>query len=404
MTASQSTPDLEDWLPWLHLLRAVSIACNPRFLVLGACGVLLTAFGWGLASHYLPFAPQPEMSMLIPVAFETEQRELLPSDPVRRLDWFDPRRLVPWPSERGSIGDEFWAQPATDYTGDYAREIDDFTPLQSVWKPARQLFLHSRSLTTVAWSTTQFFWALLVWSWIGGAMCRLAAVQFARHERRGLREALKFSTRQLSSYLCAPLLPLSGVLLLGAGLALLSWVLSLIPAPGSTVLMGLASGIALLVGALMTLLLLGVALGWPLMVAAISTEDSDGFDGLTRAVGLLYDRPWHALGLATLSVLLAMIGATALQTVCELVINVSGRSIALGFGWQETHQLGFGLISDDVAPHLSFAWMWLIIPWLLLMGFGPSFIWVSSTVIYFLLRTSDDGTPLNAVADYRPVT
>jgi len=37
---------------------------------------------------------------------------------------------------------------------------------------------------------------------------------------------------------------------------------------------------------------------------------------------------------------------------------------------------------------------------LLYVGFGPSFFWSATTVSYFLLRQSDDGTPLDSVVDW----
>jgi hypothetical protein len=42
---------------------------------------------------------------------------------------------------------------------------------------------------------------------------------------------------------------------------------------------------------------------WPLMSATISTEGTDSWEAVTRAYGYIYQRPWHCLGYALLSVL-----------------------------------------------------------------------------------------------------
>ena len=49
---------------------------------------------------------------------------------------------------------------------------------------------------------------LVILSLAGGAICRIAALQFARGARPGLRQALRFSRRKLASLVAAPIGPL----------------------------------------------------------------------------------------------------------------------------------------------------------------------------------------------------
>jgi hypothetical protein len=56
---------------------------------------------------------------------------------------------------------------------------------------------------------------LVVASIAGGAICRIAALQFARGEKPGLGEALNFSTKRFVSLLAAPLTPLGIIVFIG---------------------------------------------------------------------------------------------------------------------------------------------------------------------------------------------
>ena len=49
------------------------------------------------------------------------------------------------------------------------------------------------------------FWLLLVWSFVGGAITRIAVVQIGREERIGLKEAFCFVRDKFVSYLMSPL-------------------------------------------------------------------------------------------------------------------------------------------------------------------------------------------------------
>jgi hypothetical protein len=154
-------------------------------------------------------------------------------------------------------------------------------------------------------------------------------------------------------------------------------------------------GLVLFCGLLMALLVVSVSVGWPLMVAAVSTEDSDGFDGLSRANGFLLDRPWLALMLILLCLPIFALGWLLVSGLITLTAYLGAWAIAAGYpgqtaswSWPWDSAFMTGSSPRDY---------WLELPRLLLSGFGPSFFWCGITVIYFVLRKSDDGTPLDDV-------
>jgi len=394
--------DLRELFPALHLLRASGLAIDPRKMFLGGLALVFLAFGdWLFA--FLPFV-QSVGSIHVTIGSETSV--------VTRL--------------LGCAG--IVTRPHIDVWLSWdAAAFALLTPIRTLIEPARVIFSVAPSWSNLAFAWTQLLWALIVWSFVGGALCRMNALQFATRKRIGVAAALKFSRRQLIGYLVAPFLPLSAVLILQSFNWLLGCLAGLAPSAGSIAL-GVGWVVVLFTGFLMAMLTVVIAVGWPLMIAAISTEDSDGFDGLSRAFGYLFDRPWHAglfavsslpifavsrLLIAILVGLAISLGAEAVERGSESTMTTDGWNFSLEFGRQGVASPA-GIVADRLDAALTrgrgFAWpgnfgdkaliAWTLIPALLYVGFGPSFFWSATTVSYFLLRQSDDGTPLDAVVDW----
>jgi hypothetical protein len=414
--ASASPDDLWTLFPPLHLLRASGLAIDPRKMLLGGLALVLLATGSGVFET-LPFAPRDIVNEDL-----HQQRNTVFGHGLALAGFFQRPVIESWLS---------WDAAA----------FSLLAPIRTVIEPGRVLFQADRSWPALALAWTQLLWALIVWSFIGGAICRMSAIQFSKRKRIGIREALKFSRRQLLGYLIAPLLPLSAVLILQGFNWLLGFLASLTPPIGNVVL-GLVWIVVLFTGFLMAVLVLGLATGWPLMIAAISTEDSDGFDGFSRAFGYLVDRPWQAAAFAAFSLPIFAVSRWFLAILIGLTISLGASAVERGHHFGESavergddpqtlntyslldvdsHSRGpAGWIArkleDDLLGVRDFFWppaaspvslpiiAWTFIPALLYVGFGPSFFWSATTVSYFLLRQSDDGTPLDSVVDWSEKT
>jgi hypothetical protein len=376
--------ELTRLFPCLHVFRAVGIAIEPRKLLLGVVGIFLLAGGFRLF-ELLPFAPEN--------AGRNYSYDDTPDEWLRTADRKSSLRSTKQILE--SPVDFGWSL----FSESSARLM--LAPLVTLLEPATTLFQSGNSVTKLAWNITLMLWALLVWSVIGGALARMTAMQFAKRERISIPQAVRFSSRQTIAYLIAPGLPLGGIgvlLVFNVVLALIGSV----PVAGGPIL-GALWGLVLFISFLMTMMLIGIVAGWPLMIAAISTEDSDGFDGLSRAYGYLVDRPWYTLLLAIVALLAGMVGWFLLNVLMELTVHLASWSISTGyFGTAELqlpdaasttfHQTRIGTTGETL---ISF-WMTLLAG--LLAGYGPSFFFCAVTLIYFLVRKSDDGTELNEVA------
>jgi hypothetical protein len=367
--------------PCLHVLRAVGIAIEPRKLLLGMAGLFLLAAGFqGLAN--LPFAPASA-------------------------------KLAPGPGPanwlRGAAADSQLAAAKSVLAEPLSfdeKVLNDsgarllLAPAITLLEPAANLF-QGGGVQSVAWNLTLVLWTLLVWSIIGGALARMTAMQFAQRQRISVRQAVKFSSRQTLSYLIAPGLPLGGIGVLLTFNVLFGLVGS-IPVAGGPAL-GVIWGLILFVSFLMMMMLIGIVVGWPLMIAAISTEDSDGFDGLSRSFGFLFDRPWYTLLLAGLGLLAGLVGWFLLNVMMELTVHLASWSVSTGYVGSGELRLPLSDSPEFQATGATTIGEFLISGWMtlfsgMLAGFGPSFFFCAATVIYFLVRKSDDGTELSEVA------
>ena len=256
--------------------------------------------------------------------------------------------------------------------------------------------------------------ALLNWSLGGGALCRIAAVQFAREEKLSVGQAFSFArTRWFGSLFLAPVLPLLfmlGVMVLMVLGGMVLWI----PIFGDLVAGG-AFILALLGGFVIALLLLGLLAGGSLLWPTVAAEGSDAFDAFSRSVSYVLSRPWKTM--------LYLIIALVYGSLCWLFVRLitfaalKFTHIVVGYGTSF-----FGATSDKVdrlwpmaglgqlhtAPDWSqlswyesisafFIWIAVLLVVALMWSFLVSFYFTASTVIYFLLRRDVDHIDLEDI-------
>jgi hypothetical protein len=376
-----------DWkrtFPWVRLFRVFHTAIDLRMLLLGSVAVALLVCGDAVLSH-LPFAPARDK---IDVTFDWNERpQAVDSRAV-------PEGLLQNPWRGLIIAGADWG---------------------AVLRPARTVVipLHTILQADATWSQktfawTRLLWALCVWAVIGGAMCRIAAVEQTRDTKITLRSALSFSLTNFPSYMTATLLPVGGIGIFWI-LCVIGGFLGWLPVVGP-VLLGLLWGLELLFGFVMALILIGAAAGWPLMYATISTEASDGFDGFSRAYSYVFSRPWHYLWLAFVALVYGAIVITFVYVVASLVAYLSAAGVASSLGNRSTGSLLLGAPDSIGGPSLLtghpsgeigigtyFAGAWMQTVAVLASGFVTSYFWTAATVIYLLLRQVDDATDFHEV-------
>ena len=364
------------------LLRSVRIATDPRKLVLAALAVALLWIGEvGLSK--MPFAPQAPA-------------------PVAPWNAVAPALLTNW----GTSGRTVFAEGLQAVPTLLNRLLMPLGPLADV---TRLPFQSGSTWTGIAYAWTRLFWSLAVWSLFGGAIARIAAVEFARDERPSLLAAIKFAGRRFLSLFSAPLLPMCGVLFVWT-LCALGGLAGRIPTVGPWIV-ALFWGLALLAALLLVAVVVATVAGWPLMVAGIATEGSDAFDGFSRSFSYLYGRPWRLVGLAACAVLLGLLAVAVFDTVAVGVAAAAAHTVATGMGGEHLSGLLHGAepgyfrdlgwfnvrATRGNGPAAIVAGFWLTVLAMVAVGFAASYFWSAATVVYFLLRKADDGTHLDEV-------
>lgn len=253
-----------------------------------------------------------------------------------------------------------------------------------------------------------FFFAVVLatLSLAGGAICRIAAIEFARDGRTRISQALHFARRRFASLAAAPLGPLVIAVLLGLPIVALG-ALGNIPYAGE-LLTGLLLPLSLVLAPFIAVILIGAAAGLNLLFPAIAYEDSDCFDAISRCVSSVYARPWR-LGFYTLSA--AVYGAAGYLFVRFFTFALLGLTYGfLQVGLEDAKLQAiwpqptfFDLVgASPVAPKvwsLGLAAL-LIRIWVLgvagaMVSFLISFYFTASTIIYALMRNRVDGTELS---------
>jgi hypothetical protein len=255
-----------------------------------------------------------------------------------------------------------------------------------------------------------FIIKLSVISIAGGALCRIAALQFARGEKPGLTEALRFSTKRFVSFFTAPLAPFGIIAFIAVFIVLLG-LLGNVPRVGE-IIMGIGMPLALIAGALIAVILIGAAAGFNLMFPAVAYAGSDCFDAISRAFSYVYARPWR-MGLFT--VIAAVYGSICYMFIrffaflslwithwfLQIIVwvrNGAGNVNKLDAIWPEP-QFGalFGFSkpmatnwTEAVAVFLVHLFVLVMVG--LVVSFIISFYFSASTIIYSLMRTKVDNT------------
>lgn len=380
--------------PWLHVTRAFWIAVDLRKLLLAAAGLLLVSAG-SLLFDQLPFGQAGHEALA--------------------HDWTGSR----WPWQTSL---NYSVSRAADGTAEVRDAIDHpvltlleisgnwravLHPVRSIVEPAAALFRGGASMALVADAVTRLSWALVVWSIFGGAIARIAAVQFARDQRVGMRAALAFSLSRFFGFLSAPLLPAIAVLILWALCVIGGW-LGRIPGGVGDAILGGLWGLELIFGLMMAVVLVGLTAGWPLMFATIAVEGTDGFDGLSRMYNYVFERPLYYLWQVIVALVYGSVVIFFVWLMARGLVHLTVWAVSWGRGYDATLELiagapplvvggRLGAFGPTASLGADMARGWMCALATLVVGFVYSYFWTVSTILYFTLRKSIDASEFDEV-------
>ncbi len=251
---------------------------------------------------------------------------------------------------------------------------------------------------------------LAVFSIAGGAICRIAALQFAQGEKPGLTEALRFSLGKFTSFFSAPLAPIAIIAFMAFFIFLLG-LIGNIPRAGE-LLVGIFMFLAMFTGALIAVLMIGTIAGFNLMFPAIAYDGSDCFDAISRSLSYVYSKPWR---MGFYSVIAAVYGAlcyifvrffaflTLWITYKSLEVGVLGGNKKLTTIWPapsfinlvDPPDMTSAIWSEKIAAVIVYLLLLAVL--VLIVSYIISFYFSANTIIYALLRKRVDNTALEDV-------
>ena len=260
-----------------------------------------------------------------------------------------------------------------------------------------------------------FIIMLAVFSISGGAVCRIAALQFARGEKPGLTEALRFSTNRFLNFFTAPLAPIGIIIFIGLFIFLLGLVGN-IPRAGELIV-GLGMPLALFAGVLIAVIVIGAVAGLNLMFPAVAYDGSDCFDAISRSFSYVYARPWRMVAYTAIAALYGSFCYTFVRLFAFLSLWITRWLLQLGLwadnGSQEVNKLAaiwpkpeFRYLLGSSSPATTnwtesmaafLVYLFLLVIVGLVVSFIISFYFSANTIIYSLMRKTVDNTALEDI-------
>lgn len=257
-------------------------------------------------------------------------------------------------------------------------------------------------------------WFLLVWSVLGGAIARIAAVHVARDEKISVRQSLAFSAGKILSFIFAPVIPVVIILVIGLLTAAASFGLLHIPYAGPIVV-GLFFFLALLGGFIVTLVTLGTLGGFNLMYPTVAVEGSDSFDAISRSFSYVFARPWRMLWYTVVAVVYGAICYLFVRFFIWIMLAATwffmnwflnghpAQFWPMMWPYPRDPQASLPFRPDyanlnwgeKVGAGLIVWWVYVVIG--LIGAFAISFYFSANTIIYYLMRREVDATEMDDV-------
>ena len=390
--------------PWTIIFRSLSSATSVPVLTLALLGLVAMPMGWIVAETlFIDQALQADANMSEVIQYNR--------NPYKRV-------FLATDEEANSINilGARLSGPRMVFT----QIVEPFVHLFSM--PQYNAMAVGDAEPGTRWSFKAFLYlltgctfSLLIWCFVGVAICRVCLLKLTRNEPMSLDEAFEFALEKSVAAIGAVGIPLLGVAVMCVPAFLLGLLMGF---DLGVMIVGLLWFVVLALAAAMALLLLGLMFGWPLMVASVACEGQNSFDAMTRAYAYTFQRP--------LNYVMYLLISMVFGGFCWLVIaNVTDGVVSLGY-WSTS--FGTALVSNDdsrmdvvrslVAPTtvdekgniiaqdpstplyagqaMIRGWTWLLRS--LSAAFIYGLFWCMASATYLLLRKDVDDSELDEIS------
>jgi hypothetical protein len=383
-----------------------------------------------------------------------------PGGKLSTMPWYGVRGRNPFIFVTDLIGSpavEWWGQ-TTGYLREVAPVL--LEPLVKLLLPVAKIVSPGVSPLTRLYLFLVLLSNIAIWAFCAGIITRIAAVQLTNKGPVSFRQAVRFVCKRYLGYLGAPLVPLIIVGICVVGLIVYG-ILGLIPFIGDLLIFGVGLPIILLGGAAMAVFLIGLVgypLMYPTLSA--EGDQSDTFDALSRSINYVASSPWHYIWYWLVAIVYGAAVMFFVLFFTSLTVYVGKWAVSLtasavwtdrkpdylfiyapeSFGWRELltrdspyavrQEVVFldreGKVTQTPGPGARPVYryqpvdeaaykqargefwaynnwgaglvaFWLMLIFLLMLGFSYSFFWCAATMIYLLMRRRVDEAELDEV-------
>lgn len=402
MTDSRSVLREIAWrelFPWLTLVRAFRVSIQPAVLGVALLAAFLTPVGWRVArlAFGIPATPLQQMEQMPPTVGPGRTAAAVAVEDVAAS--LVAQELSRFPGERRPLAGDLllpFRNPSAAFS--------DRSPIPFVFqqfaRPVLGMYRTATTLRGFAFYLLGTLWTLAVWSFAGGLISRIAAVEIGREEQAGVSKAVRLTLRRWLDLFTTPLYPVLGTFLIAIVLTPIGWLLW--SSDVGAIVAGLLWVLVLLGGAVSALMLLWLLVGWPLMWPAISAEETgDAFEAMSRSYSYAFQRPLQYLFYAVVATLFGYLCWTLVDFVCFLTLEAAHWSVSWGSGRFRLQEMFSAVNAEPQPAALRFGkelilWAEGIVR-AIGEAFAYSFFWVSATVIYLLLRQDVDRSEFDEV-------
>ncbi len=258
------------------------------------------------------------------------------------------------------------------------------------------------------------FGLLAIWSLVGGAITRVACLDYAKGDRIGFTDSLKYSKKKFWSYYWAPVAPILGALffILLNGLAGLLGKVKFLE-----IFIFLGFPFILLFSFLALFVIIIGLIGCWLMIPTISVDGSDAFDSMSRAYSYVLSQPLKYFKYLASGAAFGVLAVAIASLSVYLLVETSFATVGLGMG-QKFQVIRFAVneLVEPAGPSASYSLpiqvkmassilqtttmiltalgllAYLLLLKLFIWSIGAAYVGSAQTVLYLLMRKEVDGT------------
>jgi len=252
---------------------------------------------------------------------------------------------------------------------------------------------------------------IMVWSYLGGIISRIAAVNITKDEGLDLKKAISFANKKYISLFSPFILSILGFLFFLV-CNLLGGVVGRVPYVGE-LLVALLLPLAIISGFIMVFILIGYAFSARFFISTIAVESSDAFDAVSRSFQYLYAEPWRYIWYVLVAKVYGIITTAFVWFFGGMMIVISLATVKLGMGLKlhdimcltglpcnMTPSIGPMPATYHIAAYIIMFWLVLLIG--MLLAYVVSYCCSAQTIIYLLMRKKVDDIEMTELYEEEP--